>query len=379
MNTAIQINEDIMARQQEAFMGKMLEALNGFFDIHTIYIGNRLGLYKPLAGPTALTAKELAVRTGNDERYVREWLEAQTVSGILDVDDAEASSRERRYRLPAGHTEVLCDQESVNYLAPVTRMAVGAALPLEAIVSAFRTGGGVSFADYGADMRQGVGELNRPLFMTQLGDAYLPSIPDIHRRLSADPAARVADVGCGTGWSSIGMAKSYPKIRVDGFDLDPASIEEARAHAREEGFSDRVRFDLRDAGDPSLSGQYDLVTAFETIHDMADPVRSLRNMLRLAGPTGSVIVMDERTAERFTPEGNEIERILYGFSILSCLPAGRFDSPSAETGTVMRPETLREYAREAGFSELEILPIDNFFFRFYRLKTNNGPSVKSVE
>jgi 2-polyprenyl-3-methyl-5-hydroxy-6-metoxy-1,4-benzoquinol methylase len=166
------------------------------------------------------------------------------------------------------------------------------------------------------------------------------------------------------------MAKSYPKIRVDGFDLDRASIEEARAHARDEGLSDRVRFDLRDAGDPSLCGQYDLVTAFETIHDMADPVSSLRNMLRLAGPNGSVIVMDERTAERFTPEGNEIERILYGFSILSCLPAGRFDSPSMATGTVMRPETLREYANKAGFSEIEILPIDNFFFRFYRLKTN---------
>ena len=188
MNTSIQINEDIMARQQEAFMGKMLEALNGFFDIHTIYIGNRLGLYKPLAGPTALTTKELAVRTGNDERYVREWLEAQTVSGILDVDDAEASSRERRYRLPAGHTEVLCDQESVNYLAPVTRMAVGAALPLEAIVSAFRTGEGVSFSDYGADMRQGVGELNRPLFMKQLGDEYLldvdnPIVVPVNRKV----------------------------------------------------------------------------------------------------------------------------------------------------------------------------------------------------
>lgn len=368
INRAIQINEEIAARQREAFMGKMLEALNGYFDIHTIYLGNRLGLYPPLAGPTGLTAGELAARTGTDERYVREWLEAQTVSGILEVEDACAPANERRFRLPAGHAEVLTDRESVNYLAPMARVAVGAAFPLEAIVSAFRTGGGVSFAEYGTDMRQGVGELNRPLFMTQLGGEYLPSIPDIHRRLLADPPARVADVGCGTGWSSIGMAKAYPKIRVDGFDLDPASVEEARDNAREAGLSDRICFDLRDAGDPSLSGRYDLVTAFETIHDMADPVKSLRNMLRLAGSTGSVIVMDERTAERFTPEGNEIERVLYGFSILSCLPAGRSESPSAGTGTVMRPDTLRDYARKAGFSDAEILPIDNFFFRFYRLR-----------
>ena len=108
---------------------------------------------------------------------------------------------------------------------------MGAALPLEAIVSAFRTGEGVSFAEYGTDLRQGLGALNRPLFMKQLGDEYLPSIPDIHRRLSADPSARVADVGCGTGWSSIGMAKSYPKIHVDGFDLDPTSVKEAQYHS----------------------------------------------------------------------------------------------------------------------------------------------------
>lgn len=368
MNTAIQINEEIAARQRDSFMEKMLEALNGFFDIHTLYIGNRLGFYKPLSGPTALTAGELAARTGADERYVREWLEGQTVSGILEVVDADAPAPERRFRLPAGHAEVLTDPESVNYLAPVTRMAVGAALPLEAIVSAFRTGEGVSFADYGADMRQGVGELNRPLFLKQLGGEYLPSIPDIHRRLAADPPARVADIGCGTGWSSIGMAKAYPKIRVDGFDLDAESIEEARTHALEAGLADRIRFEHRDAGDPSLTGRYDLVTALEVIHDMANPVKSLRNMRRLAGVNGSVLVMDERARETFSPEGDEVERILYGFSILSCLPAGRTESPSATTGTVMRPETLRRYAREAGFQEVEILPIDNFFFRFYRLR-----------
>ena len=125
MSTAIQFNQEITARQQEAFMGKMLEALNGFFDIHTIYLGNRLGLYKPLAGPTALTADELAARTGTDERYVREWLEAQTVSGILEVDDARRPGSETAFSLPVGHTEVLTDPESVNYLAPIARASNG--------------------------------------------------------------------------------------------------------------------------------------------------------------------------------------------------------------------------------------------------------------
>lgn len=368
MSKAIQLSMEKKSRQRDAVMGRILEAVGGFFDIHAIYLGNRLGLYRALAGPTALTAQEISVRTGTDERYVREWLEAQTVSGYLEVVEADVPAKKRRFRLPAGHREVFTDPESVNYLTPVARMAVAAALPLEAIVAAFRTGEGVSFADYGADMRQGVGDLNRPLFLKQLGEEFLPSIDDIHRRLSADPPARVADVGCGTGWSSIGMALSYPKIRVDGFDLDPDSVEEAGTHARESGTSDRVRFKLQDAADPSLSGRYDLVTAFETIHDMADPVGSLHNMRKLAGPEGSIIVMDERTAERFSPEGNEIERILYGFSFLSCLPAGRTESPSAATGTVMRPDTLRKYAGQAGFHEVKILPIDHFFFRFYRLR-----------
>lgn len=368
MSSAIPQTDSNIDQYRDAFMGKMLESLNGYFDIQTIYIGNRLGLYKPLANATPLTAGELAARTGTDERYIREWLEAQTVAGILEVENADNPASERRFYLPPGHAEVLTDQESVNYLAPLSRMAVAAAQPMEALISAFRSGGGVSFAEYGADMRQGIGELNRPLFLKQLGNEYLPSIADIHRRLSAAPAARVADVGCGTGWSAIGMAKSYPKIRVDGFDLDESSIEEAQIHAQEAGLSDRVRFFLKDAGDQSLSGQYDLVTAFEAIHDMAVPVKSLHNMRKLAGQEGSVIVMDERTAERFTGKGNEIERFLYGFSILHCLPAGRSESHSAATGTVMRPDTLREYALEAGFSDVEILPIEDFFFRFYRLR-----------
>jgi 2-polyprenyl-3-methyl-5-hydroxy-6-metoxy-1,4-benzoquinol methylase len=230
----------------------------------------------------------------------------------------------------------------------------------------------VPWDTYGEDARQGVAELNRPLFLHQLGQEYLPIVKDVHRRLQADPPARVADMGCGLGWSGIGMAKAYPKIRVDGFDLDPASIEAARVNTKEAYLEDRVRFYVRDAGDPSLRGKYDLVTAFECIHDMADPVAALKTMLDLAGSDGSVIVMDERTAETFTPQGNEIEALLYGFSVLTCLPAGMADKPSVETGTVMRPDTLRRYAAEAGFCDVEILPIDNFFFRFYRLKTVCG-------
>jgi hypothetical protein len=128
-----------------------------------------------------------------------------------------------------------------------------------------------------------------------------------------------------------------------------------------------VQFQVRDSGDPTLAGQYDLVTAFECVHDMSNPVAALRAMRQLAGPRGTVLVVDERVDDAFTSAGNEIEGLMYGFSVLHCLPAGMADATSAGTGTVMRADTLRRYAAEAGFHSVDILPIDNFFFRFYRL------------
>jgi cyclopropane fatty-acyl-phospholipid synthase-like methyltransferase len=200
-----------------------------------------------------------------------------------------------------------------------------------------------------------------------LGKDYLPAVPGLAARLSADPPARIADIGCGLGWSSIGMARAFPKVRVDGFDLDEPSVREGQAIVREAGLADRVTIQLRDAADPALAGGYDLVTAFECIHDMSDPVGALRTMRRLAGEGGTVLILDERVAERFDPDAGDIERLMYGFSVLHCLPVGMVDQPSAGTGTVMRTPTLRRYAQAAGFADVEVLPVENIFFNFYRL------------
>lgn len=155
---------------------------------------------------------------------------------------------------------------------------------------------------------------------------------------------------------------------MDGFDLDVASIELARANAEHAGLTNRLKFHVRDAGDPTLAGRYDLVTAFECLHDMSQPVSALKAMRNLAGENGAVLVVDERVGESFTASGNEVEWMMYGWSVLHCLPVGKADAPSAETGTVMRPDILRRYAKEAGFRSVDILPIDNFFFQFYRLR-----------
>lgn len=366
-------------QQKEAFMERLLKSAAGTFDMFTIYIGDRLGFYQALANSFGLTSVELATRTGTQERYVREWLEQQTVTGILEVQNEDESPLVRRYGLPDGHSEVLIDRDSLDYLTPLAYMLVGATRPLELLLDAYRSGGGVPYSEYGKTFRDGQAGINRSMFLKQLGSEWMPSLPDVHARLQADPPARIADIGCGAGWSSIAFAQAYPKVQVDGYDLDAPSVELARANVQQAGLSDaygglrqRVKIYQRDASDPSLRGQYDLVTAFECIHDIGNPVAALQTMRHLAGENGAVLIADERVGDRFTAQGNDVEWMMYGWSVLHCLPvcmADGGDCYCGGTGTVMRTDTLWNYAKAAGFQDIEILEIDNFFFRFYRLYT----------
>jgi 2-polyprenyl-3-methyl-5-hydroxy-6-metoxy-1,4-benzoquinol methylase len=349
------------------FADRLFSDALGAFNIFAVHIGDRLGFYRELAKNSSLTSATLAERTGTQERYVREWLEQQAAACVLDVQEIPQGNGERHYSLSPGRAEVLTDRDSLNYMAPLAQLIAGAVSPLDALLEAYRKGDGVPYNQYGVNLREGQASMNRPMFLHQLGNEWLPAVPDVHARLLADPPARVADIGCGAGWSCIGIAQSYPKARVDGYDLDEASVELANLNIRAAGLKNRVHVLLRDASDLELQGIYDLVVAFECLHDMSDPVRVLRMMRLLANERGSVIVMDERSLAEFRPCADALEQYLYGFSILHCLPAGMSEQPSAGTGTVLRPKTLERYAHEAGFSQVEILPIDHFFFRFYRL------------
>jgi SAM-dependent methyltransferase len=359
MSTQVASAEDIA--------GRLYEAMLGGFDLFSVYIGDQLGFYKSLAEEGPSTSSQLAARTGTAERYTREWLEQQAVTGFLTVDDPAKSATDRVFTLPQEYEAVFVDPDSFIGMAQGAQIFVGSVAPLPALLEAFRTGGGVPYEDYGADLAAGQARFNRPMLLRQLAQDYIPAMPDIHARLQADPPARVADIGMGLAWSSIGLARGYPKISVDGFDLDEYSVEQANANVAAEGLSDRVRVYCRDAGDPELAGQYDFALAVECVHDMANPVAVLSAMRRLVGPGGAVLIVDEHAEDEFIPNGSDLERMFYGFSILHCLPVGMVDTPSAETGTVMRPDTFRRYAAEAGFSNVEILPVDSENFYFYRL------------
>jgi SAM-dependent methyltransferase len=360
--------DTITASTAEEFGERLFAAVLGTQLVQAAYLGDRLGYYRTLAaGPR--TPAELAESTGTAERYAREWLEHQAVAGVLTVDDPAAPPDRRRFRLPPGAAEVLTDVLSPNHVLPLARMAAGLGQHLDALAGAYRSGGGVAWAEFGGDARESQAAANRPLFLGALPRDYLPSIPEI--RAVLERGGRVADIGCGFGWSAIGIALAHPAVSVDGYDVDGPSIATARQNAVEAGVADRVRFRHVDAathtGTDDVAGRYDLVAAFECVHDMPHPVGVLASMRRMAAPDGVVLVVDERVAETFTAPGDEIEQIMYGWSITCCLPDGLAHPGSVGTGTVMRPDTLRSYARDAGFSDVEVLPVEDLFFRFYRL------------
>jgi SAM-dependent methyltransferase len=359
---------EVDTARRDTFAERLFGAALGAYELMTVHLGDRLGFYRALAEQGPSTAAELAAATGTAERYVREWLEQQAVAGILVVDDVGAEPAERRFSVPPAHAEVLSDRDSLAHVTPLARYGVAFAHVLPAVEEAFRSGGGVSWEDFGSLGREAQGDANRPVFSNLLGAEWLPSIEDVHERLLADPPARVADVACGAGWSSIAIARAYPKVTVDGLDLDDASVELARANLEGTGVEDRVSFQHRDAGDPELAGSYQLVTVFEALHDMSRPVDVLRALRGLVAEDGAVLVMDERVADSFTAPGDEIERLMYTYSILCCLPVGLSETPSVGTGTVMRADTVRRYASEAGFADVEVLPIEHDFFRVYRLR-----------
>lgn len=360
-------SSSVDAQDRDDFVNRLMNDALGAFNIFAIHIGDRLGYYRELANETGLTSAELARRTNTQERYAREWMEQQAAACVLEVVDGTAGPGERRYRLSPGRAEVLIDRESLNFAAPLAQLVVGAVSPVDQLIETYRTGGGLPFSQYGTNMRDGQANMNRAMFLQQLGQEWLTYLPDVNTRLQTANPVYVADIGCGAGWSSIGIARSYPNAIVHGFDLDTASVEQAQQNIREVGLQDRVEVYCRDAEGAGMEGRYDLVIALECVHDMSNPVGVLRTMGKLAGQHGGVMVMDERTHETFQPCSDTWEQILYGFSILHCLPVGMLEQPSAGTGTVMRPSTMQQYAQEAGFSSVEILPIDHFFFRFYRL------------
>jgi 2-polyprenyl-3-methyl-5-hydroxy-6-metoxy-1,4-benzoquinol methylase len=359
----IELAEGDEQRVQE-FAGRLFGACLAAMELANVELGVRLGLYEAMAGAGAVTAADLAGRAGIAERYAREWLEQQAVAGVITVDDTSKPPHERRFELPNAHAHVMLDDDSEACMKPCAAVVPWVAKAIDIMVEEFRHGTGAAFGLF--DLHDLQAAFTRPVFVNHLTQNWLPALPDLQAKLEGGAPVRIAEIGCGEGLAAITIARAYPNAEIDGFDLDDASIAVAQGAAAATGVGDRVRFEVRDAADPTITGNYDLVMAIEMLHDVPDPVGILRTMRALAGETGAVLVVDERTEGSFTVPTNEMERLFYSFSTLHCLAVSMQDG-GVGTGTVIRSETVHRYATDAGFTTVETLDVEHPQFVLYRL------------
>lgn len=351
-------------QQVEQFAEKLFMAGLAAMELANIELGERLHLYEVLAeGPR--TAPELAAAAGIAPRYAREWLEQQAVAGVVEVDDTGKDPDARRFTLPAAHAHCLLDDDSEACMKPLAAIAPWLSTSLDLMTEEFRSGRGVAFGDF--DLHDLQAAFTRPVFVNHLVQNWLPALPDVQAKLAAGDPVRIAEVGCGEGLAAITIAQAYPNARVDAFDLDKESIAVARKAGADAGVLDRVRFQQVDAATIPGEAGYDLVMAVEMLHDVPDPVGVLQTMKRLAGDAGAVLVVDERAKDTFTVDGDPMERLFYAFSTLHCLSVAMQDD-GAGTGTVIRSDTVRRYAAEAGFGAVDVLDVEHPQFRLYRLR-----------
>lgn len=344
------------------FFDRLLTATSGAFDVAAVYFGIRLGFYKSLAADGPATPGDLAERTGTNERMVREWLEQQTATAVIE---AIPDGGDWLFKLPSEHAAVLLDPEAMDGMAGTIRGLTAELAMVPRLLDTFRTGQGIPYTDYGPDEAEGQAMSSRPLYQSQMA-TWLAALPDVHTRLSKK-GGRVLDIGCGLGWSSVSIAKALPKASVLGVDLDGASIDAARPIAERAGVADRVQFEAKDAAQLAGAG-FDLATMFEMLHDLARPVEALRVARNAVGSDGVVLVADELVGEAFTGKPNPAEARHYGWSLLHCLPASLTVPDSAATGTVIRPRTVRSYAERAGFTRVEVLRVETATLRLYALR-----------
>ena len=344
---------------------RIFSTLVASVEASTITLGYRLGIWDLLdsARPSGLSAAEVAQRCEIHPRYAREWLEAMGSAGLLTFVRASAPGKESTFSMVDGVRAVLVDSDSNRYLMPLLRQAVTAASMMRPLEAAYRSGGGVAWAEHDEDMRLAQGECNKAALLGSLPSWVTDFLPAVGRRLAG--GGRVADVGCGDGWAAIGIAAAFPSATVDAFDLDDPTVRRASANVEEAGLRDRVTVHHRAIGGDRA--RYDLVVLAEMLHDVPDPVGVLAASRDALTRGGVALVVDMKAGDSYSAPGDESERLLYGYSLLVCLPDAMSHQPSAATGTVIRPAVVRSYAGEAGFTHIRELDIPHDGWRFWSL------------
>ena len=324
-----------------AFVGKAVGDVGAVLNGAMVVLGDRLGLYRAMAGAGAMTPAELAAKTGTSERYVREWLGAQAASGYVRLEGD-------RFVLPDEHAVPLTDESSPACVIGAFETALGAVQATDRITEAFRTGGGMGWGEHHSDVHEGCERFFRPGYLNFLTTAWIPAMSDVEAALQS--GARVADVGCGHGASTLLMAKAYPASSFVGFDGHEQSIEMARKRAADAGLTDRVRFEVGTAQD--FAGRYDLVMFFDCLHDMTDPAGACRHAHDALDPGGTMLLVEPFAGDTVADNLNPVGAAYYGFSTLLCTANAMQQEGSLALGAQAGEARLREVVTGAGFQDL---------------------------
>jgi SAM-dependent methyltransferase len=312
-----------------AFIGKLLGDLGGAFSVPTVRLGYRLGLFRALeAGPA--TAEELAERAGGlAPRYVREWALAQAANGYIEHDGAA-----ERFSLSPEQAMVFVNKDSPVYLEGAFDLVAAMIEGEPKVEHSFRTGGGVRWGDTAGCLFCATGAFFRPGYVNNIVQAWLPALEGTVAKLEA--GGKVADVGCGVGFSTLLMARAFPNSRFVGYDFHEGSVAAARAHAREHGLEDRVRFEVSKAKEIGEDG-FDLVTSFDCLHDMGDPLGCAAHMERILKPDGVWMVVEPIAGDRAAENMNPVGRLYYNASTMICVPTSLDQEVGAGLGAQAGP------------------------------------------
>jgi SAM-dependent methyltransferase len=325
----------------EKFMGQALGELGAGMNAALVIIGDKLGLYKAMAGAGPMTSAELAQKTSTNDRYVREWLNAQAAGGFVTYD-----ATTERFTLPDEQALALAVEDSPAYLPGAYQVIASVLKDEPRITEAFRTGAGVGWHEHCADLFQGTERFFRPSYAANLVSSWIPALDGMDARLQA--GAKVADVGCGHGASTILMAKAYPKSQFVGFDYHAPSIEHAWQTAEKAGVQDRVGFQVAWAkGFPGKN--YDLVAFFDCLHDMGDPAGAAAHVHQSLAPGGTWMIVEPFAHDRLEQNLNPVGRVFYSASTMICTPASRAQEVGLALGAQAGEQRLREVVMQGGF------------------------------